>query len=92
MSNRRVLVVIHGRVQGVGFRASCQQQTVGLGVTGWVRNRWDGAVEALVEGSAEAVDAMVRWCRVGPPAAEVTSVEIDEAPPDEPRRSFNVRG
>ena len=92
MSDKRVLVVIHGRVQGVGFRASCQQQAVGLGVTGWVRNRWDGAVEALVEGPAEAVDAMVRWCRRGPPAAEVTSVEIGEAPSDEPRRSFSVRG
>jgi acylphosphatase len=92
MSDKRVLVVIHGRVQGVGFRASCQQQASGLGLTGWVRNRWDGAVEALLEGPAEAVDAMVRWCRRGPPAAEVASVEIGEAPPGEPRPSFNVRG
>jgi acylphosphatase len=92
MSEKRVQVVVHGRVQGVGFRASCQQQASALGVTGWVRNRWDGAVEALLEGSTEAVDAMTRWCRRGPPAAEVTSVEISDAPLDEPRRSFSIRG
>ena len=96
MSDKRVQVVIHGRVQGVGFRASCRQQAALLGVTGWVRNRWDGAVEALLEGPEDAVDALIRWCRRGPPAAEVTSVEISDAPPDAadaaPRRSFHIRG
>jgi acylphosphatase len=96
MSDKRVLVVIQGHVQGVGFRASCQRQATALGVTGWVRNRWDGGVEALLEGPAEAVDAMVRWCHRGPPAAEVSSVRIsetspDETSPDEPRRAFNIR-
>ena len=91
MNEKRVLVVIYGRVQGVGFRVSCQRQAAALGVTGWVRNRWDDAVEALLEGSPEAVDAMVRWCQHGPPAAEVTSVEVRDAPPDTPRAAFAIR-
>jgi acylphosphatase len=91
MDKRRVLVVVTGYVQGVGFRASCARQANALGVTGWVRNRWDGSVEALFEGPAEAVDAMVRWCHHGPPAADVTYVEIDDAPPGPPERGFRVR-
>lgn len=86
MDQKRVKVVITGRVQGVGFRASCQRQAVALGLTGWVRNRWDGAVEALFEGPAEAVDAMLAWCHQGPPMAYVTGVEVTPAPdaPSEP--------
>ena len=56
-------MIISGRVQGVGFRASCQREAAALGLTGWVRNRWDGAVEALFEGEAAAVDAMLAWCQ-----------------------------
>ena len=66
---KRVQVVITGRVQGVGYRASCQRQAASLGLTGWVSNRWDGAVEALFEGEAAAVDAMLDWCHEGPPMA-----------------------
>jgi acylphosphatase len=91
MNDKRVQVVIRGHVQGVGFRVSCQQQAVALGLTGWVRNRWDGAVEALFEGPQEAVDAMLGWCHRGPPAADVTSVEISGLPLEEPRRAFSVR-
>jgi acylphosphatase len=91
MGEKRVQVVISGRVQGVGFRASCQREAASLGLTGWVRNRWDGAVEALFEGEAAAVDAMVRWCREGPPMAYVTGVEVS-IPPDAPvERGFRVR-
>lgn len=92
VNQKRVQVVVRGRVQGVGFRASCQQKAAALDVTGWVRNRWDGAVEALFEGSPQAVDAMLRWCDHGPPAAVVTSVEVIETPPGTPQRSFHIRG
>jgi acylphosphatase len=88
---KRVSVLIRGYVQGVGFRASCQREAVSLGLTGWVRNRWDGSVEALLEGPEEAVDQMIEWCRQGPPRAEVSSVEVTPAPEAEPLRSFNVR-
>jgi len=91
MTQKRVQVVITGRVQGVGYRASCQRQAAALGLTGWVSNRWDGAVEALLEGEAAAVDAMLDWCREGPPMAYVTGVEIS-IPPDAPlERGFRVR-
>ena len=91
MSHKRVQVVITGRVQGVGYRASCQREAASLGLTGWVRNRWDGAVEALFEGEAALVDAMLDWCRAGPPMAYVSGVEIS-IPPDSPvERGFRVR-
>ena len=91
MGQKRVQVVISGRVQGVGFRASCQRQAVTLGLTGWVRNRWDGAVEALFEGEAAMVDAMVRWCHDGPPMADVDWVEVAEAPSGPPEPRFRIK-
>ena len=67
------------------FRDSCSREAHRAGVTGWVRNRRDGRVEAVFEGEAEAVGRMIDWCRHGPPRAMVTSVEISEEPPeDEP--------
>ncbi len=91
MTHKRVQVVITGRVQGVGFRASCQREAVALGLTGWVRNRWDGAVEALFEGPAEAVDAILAWCRQGPPMAHVTGVEVTVPPDAPPEHRFRIR-
>ena len=91
MSEKRVHVVISGRVQGLAFRASCQRQAVTLDVRGWVRNRWDGAVEALFEGAPAAVDAMVAWCYDGPPMAHVTSVEVSVPADAPPERGFRVR-
>ena len=70
---------IHGRVQGVGFRYHFMEQAQGLGVTGWVRNRRGGSVEAMIEGSPEAVEALLTWARLGPPAARVERVEVNAA-------------
>ena len=72
----RVHVVIDGRVQGVFFRASCAREARRLGLSGWVRNRADGAVEAEFEGPPDRVDAMVAWCRQGPPSARVDDVSV----------------
>ncbi len=69
---------ISGVVQGVGFRYSMQAEARRLGVTGWVRNCRDGTVEAVVDGPAKAVDAMVNWSRRGPPAARVNDVYITD--------------
>jgi len=69
-------VIVHGLVQGVWFRESCRRQASALGVSGWVRNRADGAVEAHFEGPERAVAQAVAWCRRGPPAAEVTGVDV----------------
>lgn len=91
MDYKRVQVVITGDVQGVGFRAACQREAQAHGVSGWVRNRWDGAVEALFEGPTEAVNALLRWCYDGPPLAAVEDVQISPAPEGEPERSFRIR-
>jgi len=75
---RRVNVLISGIVQGVNFRRYTQMTARQLGVNGWVRNLADGRVEACLDGDAEAVDDMLDWCRSGPPAARVDSLEIRE--------------
>lgn len=71
-------LLISGRVQGVFFRESMRSEAERLGVTGWVRNRRDGDVEAVVDGEAGAVEAIVAWARNGPPAARVDTVEVSE--------------
>ena len=75
---RTVHVHIEGRVQGVGFRYWTERVAGDLGLDGWVRNRRDGAVEALFVGSLDDVAEMLERCRDGPPAAQVTSVTILE--------------
>ena len=67
-----------GFVQGVGFRFALVREAESRGVAGWVRNRPDGLVEAVFEGSTEAVDSMVRWCRHGPRGARVERVQVSE--------------
>jgi acylphosphatase len=75
-------VTIRGRVQGVGYRYAMVDAANALGVTGWVRNRRDGTVEALVQGDAGAVERIVAWCRRGPAAAHVTAVATLAVDPD----------
>ena len=75
------LVQISGRVQGVGFRYSMQQEATRLGLTGWVRNRRDGSVEALVQGSDGSVAALVAWARRGPAGASVAELRVASAEP-----------
>jgi len=73
-------VVVAGRVQAVGFRASCAQRATQAGLGGWVRNLPDGRVEAAFEGPVETVDGLIAWCRAGPPWARVTAVAVSEEP------------
>ena len=79
MIRRRV--VVSGRVQGVFFRDSCRREAVAAGVAGWVRNRRDGRVEAVFEGSPGAVERLVAWCRAGPPRAHVDALEVHDEEP-----------
>jgi acylphosphatase len=82
-------VRIHGDVQGVSFRATCQRRAESCGVTGWARNEPDGTVSAWFEGEPEAVEAMIMWCEHGPRMARVTSVEVKVVEPQQ-RRRFDV--
>lgn len=77
MQTRRL--IIRGQVQGVGFRYSMVRQARALGATGWVRNRTDGSVEAVVHGSPQTVDAMIEWARRGPPGAIVRDITVTES-------------
>lgn len=69
---------IEGLVQGVGYRASFAALANSLGLSGWVRNRKDGAVEALVEGADDALERLITWAQQGPPAARVNKVAVTE--------------
>ena len=75
-------LAITGRVQGVGYRFYMQRKARELGIAGWVRNRRDGSVEAVVHGEAEAVEAMVAWTRRGPASAVVAEVRVSEGSGD----------
>ncbi|HXU93082.1 MAG TPA: acylphosphatase [Gallionella sp.] len=70
-------LVVHGRVQGVFFRDSMRHEAQRRAVSGWVRNRSDGTVEAVVQGEPSAVDAVVHWARRGPEHAQVERVEVE---------------
>jgi acylphosphatase len=83
-------LVAHGRVQGVWFRESMRRKAEALGVTGWVRNRMDGTVEAIVQGEARAVAAIVEWARRGPERAQVRQLDVEETPP-QPFDAFETR-
>jgi acylphosphatase len=90
MADARRRVIVSGRVQGVFFRDSVRRHALDRGIAGWVTNREDGKVEAVFEGDAEAVEALIAFCRSGPEDAVVTDVEVsDEEPAGEP--GFQVR-
>ncbi len=83
MSERQTRrLAIRGQVQGVFYRESMRREASRLGITGWVCNRLDGSVEAVVQGPAEAVEAMIRWARRGPGDARVEAVEVTPAEGD----------
>ena len=70
---------ISGRVQGVGYRGALRRQALACGLAGWVRNRRDGTVEAVLQGDARSVEQVIAWARCGPPAARVDRVDAEAA-------------
>jgi len=88
--NKRVHVIVEGRVQGVFFRAYTSDEAKKLGLTGWVRNRPEGTVEAVIEGDADSVDAMLRWFYQGSPGSKVTKVNISEEQPVGDSSTFEI--
>jgi acylphosphatase len=79
------LVRVRGDVQGIGYREACVRRAHALGVTGWVRNRMDGSVEAMLQGSPEQLADMCAWLSEGMSAALVDELEVTEVPPPFPR-------
>lgn len=90
--NARVRLLIEGRVQGVFFRASAQAEASRLGLTGWVRNRPDGAVEIVAEGERKKLADLIAWCRHGPRGAEVENVRIRQEDFKGDLLQFSIRG
>ena len=82
---------IAGRVQGVGYRYALRAEALANGVSGWVRNRRDGTVEAVLQGAPAAVDSVIEWARRGPPAARVDGIDAQAAQGelDRPYRGFD---
>ena len=81
-------LTIRGRVQGVGFRYALADEARARALSGWVRNRRDGSVEALIVGPESDVGALIAWARRGPPAARVADVAVESSP--ETASSFEI--
>jgi acylphosphatase len=88
---KSVDVKVSGMVQGVYYRAMARREGALRGLRGWVRNESDGSVALRLQGDPAAVDAMLDWCRVGPPAARVSRLTVTDAPADETLHDFEVR-
>lgn len=94
MSNEeqtRLHAIIHGRVQGVGFRAFVVENGLVLGAKGWARNKWDGTVEVVAEGDRQLLERLLTFLRRGPRMAIVTQVDLDWQVPTGEFKSFSVR-
>lgn len=91
MAEKCLHAVVSGRVQGVFFRDYTRSEAERLGVSGWVRNRSDGAVEVLISGEEHKVDQMVEWLYQGSPMSRVSSVEVDSAESPGDLRGFEIR-
>ncbi|MBW2242824.1 MAG: acylphosphatase [Deltaproteobacteria bacterium] len=89
-AQQRRRLQVRGRVQGVAFRACTRDAAAQVGANGWVRNREDGSVEAVIEGSATQVRAMLAFCREGPRFARVDELDVQAEPP-EGLRGFEIR-
>ena len=91
MAEIRAHLFITGRVQGVFFRACTREEAQKRKLTGWVRNLYDGRVEAVFEGQEEAVQSMISWCHSGPPHAVVNDVSVEIGKPTGTESHFDIR-
>jgi acylphosphatase len=83
--------IVRGLVQGVGYRASARREAARLGLSGWVRNQADGSVLIEAQGPASKVDALIAWCREGPPMSEVSAIDVEDVPTAASEHDFAVR-
>jgi acylphosphatase len=87
----RLHVIIQGRVQGVGFRAFVHRKATEIGLTGWVRNRWDGSVEVIAEGDQSKLDKLVIALKRGPASAMVSALDTEWQPATGEFKRFSVK-
>ncbi len=87
----RARLLISGVVQGVGYRYSCRREAQGRGLDGWVRNLPDGRVEALLQGTKEQVEGMIKWCYRGPSEARVSDIAVAYEDAADDLRGFGIR-
>ncbi len=88
---QQVHLIISGRVQGVFYRASCQDVAVKYGLNGWVKNLPDGKVEVLVQGEKDKIEKLIEWCKKGPPNADVSGVEVQWEEVTEVFNGFGIK-
>ncbi len=88
--NDKLHIIIYGIVQGVGYRYSTYKKALQLGLTGWVRNRNDGSVEAMFEGPHEKLEEMLSWCWKGPSLAHVSDIQVKWEEGDKEYTSFEI--
>ncbi len=91
MENAQAHVIFMGRVQGVNFRAFTARVAESLGLEGWVKNLWDGSVEAVFEGQKELVEEAIKRCRTGPSIARVDDTKIEWRPYSGAFGGFSIR-
>jgi acylphosphatase len=91
IDTQQLHAIVHGRVQGVGFRNATQTRAEGFGLTGWVRNRSDGTVEVLAEGPRTRLQDFLEWLERGPVGAHVTRVEIEWLDRSQDLHDFEIR-
>lgn len=91
MSKERVNIIVHGRVQGVFYRARAKEKAIELELNGWVKNRFDGTVEIVAEGDKEDLERLVDWSQHGPKHAHVTKVEAEWQPFVDEFSDFTVK-
>ena len=87
----RAHVVVSGMVQGVFFRASAREQAAARGLTGWVKNTAEARVEAIFEGEKQLVEAMIEWCKIGPPSSSVEELKVTWEEPKSDHTAFTIR-
>lgn len=91
MDNARAHIIVEGIVQGVFFRANTQRHAQKFGISGWVRNRFDGMVEIIAEGDKEKINSLIIWCHKGPPGAVVRDVNVNWEDYTGEFKDFSVR-
>lgn len=91
MEDKRVHLIIEGKVQGVFYRASAMEKAVSLGLSGFVRNLSGGEVELVAEGRRENLDELISWCRIGPPNAHVTDIKSTFSTPIGEFDNFHIQ-